>query len=88
MAIQNYTIDEICRRFNVSFHKVIGLASANGWELEKKYIDNRYRYIISEEIVNKMFNIPSHNELDISTPNVIYVNTIYEIYPSKMNYKL
>lgn len=84
MEKQLYTVEEVARRFSVSNTFIRNKLIEKGYK--KELIEQRYRYMISEEMVNKIFNIPEYNELDIVIPKIIYVNTIYEILPSKMNY--
>jgi len=61
-----YTVEEVSRRFNVSGTFIRQKLIKKGYK--KELIEQRYRYMISEKMVNEIFNIPDFNPLDIEIP--------------------
>lgn len=82
-----FSAEEVARRFGVSYFDVIRKLRKH--KVGKTILLNKKsQYALTEELISELFNVPMFTNLDFKIPEVIYVNTVWEIYPSKMNYQL
>lgn len=75
-----FTVKEIALLYGISTNTVLVKAKLN--RFAKTLHGGSNCYLLSGKQIEKMFNIPTVSD------SVIYVNTVWEIYPSKMNYQL
>ena len=75
-----FTVQEISSLYQISKTNVIRKARLN--RFTKTLHGGKNCYLLSGKQIEKMLNIPTVSD------SVIYVNTVWEIYPSKMNYQL
>ena len=82
-----FSAEEVARRFGVSYDNVIKKLRKH--KVGKTILLNKKsQYALTEELISELFNVPMFENLDVKVPEIIYVNTTWEIYPSKMNYQL
>lgn len=75
-----FTVKEVSLIYQIAKTNIMVKARKCGFT---KTLDNgKWKYLFSGKQIEKMLKIPTVSD------SVIYVNTTWEIYPSKMNYQL
>jgi hypothetical protein len=73
-----FTIDEICKLYQVSPSNIRYLCKKN--KFEKKVFNGQRKYLLSQQQIDTILRIPSVSD------SVIYCHTVWEILPSKLNF--
>lgn len=74
-----FTVKEVSLIYQIAKTNIMVKARKCGFT---KTLDNgKWKYLFSGKQIEKMLKIPTVSD------SVIYVNTVWEIYPSKMNYQ-
>lgn len=75
-----FTVKEVSLIYQIAKTNIMVKARKCGFT---KTLDNgKWKYLFSGKQIEKMLKIPTVSD------SVIYVNTVWEIYPSKMNYQI